>query len=82
MRHNHGWMVFTAYGVAVADQLGARLAWANSGDYSMAFLYTKLGMALLVSFYNYSIFLNQGKLKLLLTLGNPRVFFDKETVSQ
>ena len=44
---NYGWM-FTAYGVAAiaGPQLGARLAQANKGDYSMAF-YIVIGMALL-----------------------------------
>lgn len=44
---NYGWM-FTAYGVAAiaGPQLGARLAQANNGDYSMAF-YIVIAMAIL-----------------------------------
>lgn len=44
---NYGWM-FTAYGVAAiaGPQLGARLAQANQGDYTMAF-FIVIGMAIL-----------------------------------
>ncbi len=44
---NYGWM-FTAYGVAAiaGPQLGARLAQANKGDYTMAF-FIVIGVAIL-----------------------------------
>ena len=70
---NYGWM-FTAYGVAAiaGPQLGARLAQANQGDYTMASLSLSAWLSL-VFYSNCSIWLKLKKFKNE-SLENPRIF--------